>query len=186
MRCAIYCRVSTEEQKNCQTIRSQLEELPTYAAKQGWTVIGTYTDDGRSGESVEARPEFQRLLRDAGAGTFDVVLAIDRDRLARSEWAEDMAFIQDKFRRYRIKVAFPGTTLDLEKPEDRLVDDIRGGVARYEKHQIARWMRRGKLSKLRGQGVFADTLDSFFIVYTIVNQIYNGANFDIVFFGKLF
>ncbi len=155
MRCAIYARVSTEEQKNRQTIRSQLEELPKYAAKQGWTVIGTYKDDGRSGESIMARPEFQRLLRDAEAGTFDVVLAIDRDRLARSEWAEDMAFIQDKFRRYRIKVAFPGTTLDLEKPEDRLVDDIRGGVARYEKHQIVRRMRRGKLSKLRA-GKFVD------------------------------
>jgi site-specific DNA recombinase len=149
MRAAIYARVSTEEQKERQTIKPQLEELPKYAAAQGWIVVNIYKDEGRSGESIMGRSQFQQLLRDAEAGQFDVVLAIDRDRLARSEWAEEMAFIQDKFRKHHILVAFPGTTLDLDKPEDRLVDDIRGGVARYEKHQIVKRMRRGKLSKLR-------------------------------------
>ena len=55
LRVAIYARVSTEEQREGQTIDSQIAELERYAADKGWRLAGVYKDEGWSG-SLLARP----------------------------------------------------------------------------------------------------------------------------------
>lgn len=85
MKVAIYARVSTDRQRERHTIASQLRELPEHAARQGWTVVETFKDDGRSGETVDGRPGFQRLLDAAGRKQFDAILVIDLDRITRSK-----------------------------------------------------------------------------------------------------
>ena len=62
-RLAVYARVSTEEQREGQTIDSQIAELERFAREKGWPIVGTYKDEGWSG-GVMARPELDRL-RDA-------------------------------------------------------------------------------------------------------------------------
>ena len=49
LRLAIYARVSTEEQREGQTIDSQISELERFAREKAWVVAGTYKDDGWSG-----------------------------------------------------------------------------------------------------------------------------------------
>src|ERR1041384_3598148 len=83
-RCAIYARVSTEAQREKHTIDSQLRLLPEYATQRGWTIVEEYVDNGFSGETIEGRPAFSRLLDDATRQLFDVVLVIDEDRITRS------------------------------------------------------------------------------------------------------
>jgi len=82
VRVALYCRVSTEEQREGQTIESQVSELERFAQEKGWTTIGIYKDEGWSG-SLLARPELDRLRDDASRGLLDTVLINDVDRLAR-------------------------------------------------------------------------------------------------------
>jgi len=82
LRAAIYARVSTEEQKEGQTIDSQVAELERFAASQKWPVTDVYKDAGWSG-ALLARPELDRLRDDASKGIFQVVLINDGDRLAR-------------------------------------------------------------------------------------------------------
>src|SRR5205823_6521123 len=60
LRAAIYARVSTEEQKEGQTIDSQIAELERFSASQGWQVIDVYKDEGWSG-ALLARPQLDRL-----------------------------------------------------------------------------------------------------------------------------
>src|SRR5580704_2693107 len=81
-RIALYARVSSDEQREGQTIDSQVAELERYAVQQGWAIIGTYKDDGWSG-GLLARPELDRLRDDASVHRFDAVLVNDVDRLAR-------------------------------------------------------------------------------------------------------
>ncbi len=70
MRAALYARVSSAAQRDRHTIASQLSTLPEYAARMGWTVVGTYIDDGKSAKSgrLHARDGFTRLLADAASG----------------------------------------------------------------------------------------------------------------------
>src|ERR1019366_2196988 len=82
MRLAIYARVSTEEQREGQTIDSQIAELERFSREKGWVIAGIYKDEGWSGGVME-RPELDRLRDDAQKGVFGAVLINDVDRLAR-------------------------------------------------------------------------------------------------------
>ena len=68
MRCAIYARVSTNEQEP----ENQLQELRRYAEARGWRVV-EYIDRGVSG-STDRRPALDRLVVDARRRRFDVLV----------------------------------------------------------------------------------------------------------------
>src|SRR4051812_24994720 len=82
LRVAIYARVSTEEQREGETIDSQVSELERFSRQKEWPVVGIYKDEGWSG-GVLGRPELDRLRDDARNGVFDAVLVNDVDRMAR-------------------------------------------------------------------------------------------------------
>ena len=74
-------RVSTDRQ----TVENQSKALEAIAAHRGWEVVTTYSDKGISGsKGRKDRPEFDRMLSDAGRGKFDVVMAFALDRIGRS------------------------------------------------------------------------------------------------------
>ena len=75
--CAIYCRVSTEKQKEKHTIESQKRILPALAAARGWTIHQMYVDDGISGEILRNMPQLRQLLDDAETGSFSYILIIE-------------------------------------------------------------------------------------------------------------
>ena len=90
MKVAIYCRLS-EEDRNKQfetddsnSIQNQKAMLLQYAMEQGWEVYNIYSDDDYTG-SDRRRPEFNRLLADAEARRFNIVLCKTQSRFTR-EW----------------------------------------------------------------------------------------------------
>lgn len=85
---AIYCRLS-EEDRNKQnanddsgSIGNQKAMLRDYCDTMGWEIYGIYSDDDYAG-SDRSRPEFNRLLADAEARKFDVVLCKTQSRFTR-------------------------------------------------------------------------------------------------------
>jgi len=88
MRCAIYTRVSTDEQAQPEynSLQLQAELCQHYIEvqrEQGWVVAGVYEDSGFSGKDLK-RPALQRLLRDVRRGEIQVVVAYKLDRISRS------------------------------------------------------------------------------------------------------
>lgn len=81
---AIYARFSTDLQ-NERSIDDQVALCRAYAERNGLTVVGTYADHARSGSSTLNRDDWQRLMRDADVGAFQVVIAEDIDRISRDE-----------------------------------------------------------------------------------------------------
>jgi site-specific DNA recombinase len=85
MKAAAYLRVSTEEQRERQTIETQRQTAERYFAERDIFPIDWYVDDGASGTvPMEERPEGQRLLADARAGRFDTLFIYKVDRLGRN------------------------------------------------------------------------------------------------------
>ena len=85
---AIYCRLS-EEDKNKKTatddsgsIQNQKAMLRDYADRMGWELYGIYSDDDYAG-SDRNRPEFKRLLADAQAKKFNIILCKTQSRFTR-------------------------------------------------------------------------------------------------------
>ncbi len=87
MRAAIYARYSTELQRDA-SIEDQVRLCRVRAAAEKWVPAGVYTDHAMSG-AIRMRPGYQKLLEDARAGAFDIVIAEALDRLSRDQ--EDIA-----------------------------------------------------------------------------------------------
>src|SRR5215469_2036343 len=143
---ALYARVST---LNGQDPEMQLSELREYAARRGWVVSGEYVDQGVSG-SKESRPELNRLTADAHRRVFDAVLVWKIDRYGRSlkhlvDSLADLAAYGVAFVSFR-------DNLDLSTPSGRLMFQIIGAMAEFERSLIQERVRAGLCNaRLRGK-----------------------------------
>ena len=88
LKVAIYCRLS-EEDRNKQletddsnSIQNQKAMLVQYALEQRWEIYCIYSDDDYAGAD-RRRPEFNRLLQDAEARKFDIILCKTQSRFTR-------------------------------------------------------------------------------------------------------
>ena len=86
MRCGIYVRVSTDDQRdNGYSIDSQLRMIKEYCEKNDYSIVDVYNDAGHSGKDL-MRPEMQRLLADIKSKKIDKLIAIKVDRLTRNNY----------------------------------------------------------------------------------------------------
>lgn len=88
-RCAVYCRVSSDErlEQEFNSIDAQREAGHAYITSQraeGWIpVADDYDDPGYSGGNTE-RPALKRLMADIQRDLIDIVVVYKIDRLTRS------------------------------------------------------------------------------------------------------
>ena len=68
------------------SLDAQKEKLKRYAEFQNMEIVNEYSDEGKSGKSVEGRPEFQRMLDNIENGTNEVqfVLVFKLSRFGRN------------------------------------------------------------------------------------------------------
>jgi site-specific DNA recombinase len=83
-RVAIYSRYSSDLQ-NDRSIEDQIAVCEKFATKNGWSVAGSFFDRAVSGASLFGRPQFAKMVAEAHAGAFDIILSEDLDRLSRSQ-----------------------------------------------------------------------------------------------------
>lgn len=85
-RCAIYIRVSTEEQHlNGLSLPAQRLALEEYACKNNYKIVGIYADEGISArKSMIHRKELLRLLEDVKQNKIDMILVTKLDRWFRN------------------------------------------------------------------------------------------------------
>lgn len=91
LRAALYVRCSTSKQEDSPD-RQRSQAIP-YLEGQGYVLAGEYVDDGIAGDEFERRPDFQRLLRDARARKFDVLVADELSRISRQEIVDFIATV---------------------------------------------------------------------------------------------
>jgi site-specific DNA recombinase len=148
----LYARVSTDEQaRSGYSLAQQLEALREYAAREGYKVLEEVVDPGQSGASLE-RPGLDRV-RDlvAGGGVY-VVLAQDRDRIAREPAYHYL--LRREFEEHGTKIRAMNDRGD-DTPEGELTDGILDQLGKYERAKISERSRRGKLQKAREGKVLA-------------------------------
>lgn len=82
---AIYARFSSDKQTE-DSIEAQVRACREYAARNGLSIVGVYTDEAISGKGSKTaqRRQYQRLLRDCDKGAFSVILIHKYDRIARN------------------------------------------------------------------------------------------------------
>jgi site-specific DNA recombinase len=122
-------------------------------AAAGDELAGEYCDDGHSGARLD-RPGLDALRDGAEAGLFEVVCCLSPDRLARSYACQ--VLILDELARLGVSVAFTGAPgLDQEDPQAKLLTQVQGVIAEYERAKIGERYRRGKLCRSRAGEVIS-------------------------------
>lgn len=95
LRCAIYIRVSTAEQRiEGWSLQAQEAGLRKTAEAKGWKVVGVYADEGKTARKrLKDRKQIHRLMEDVQAGLIDVIIFKELDRWFRN--VSDFYKIQD-------------------------------------------------------------------------------------------
>lgn len=127
----------------------QLRELREYCERRGWRIVETYTDAGVSG-SKDSRPALNRLIADAYQRRFDAVLVWKLDRFGRS--LRHLVNALAEFEALGIAFVSLRDNLDLSTPSGRLMFQIIGAMAEFERALIQERVRAGlRNAKARGK-----------------------------------
>jgi len=145
MQVAIYARVSTPNQQQEGTIASQVQLLKQYAQQQNWDLLPEheFLDEGVSGARLD-RPALDRLRNGARRGEFDAVVVLSPDRLARN-YAHQWLLVEE-FTKLNTRLIFLQNPFG-DTPQGKLLTQMQGMIAEYERAQITERMRRGKMEK---------------------------------------
>jgi DNA invertase Pin-like site-specific DNA recombinase len=141
---AIYARVSTEDQDNT----LQFHELHEYARRQGWAT----TEYAEKASSAKRRPVFDRLMSDAKARKFDIIIVWKLDRMCRSmkQFTETMLTLDHA--NVRFVCVTQGIDTDRRSPTTEFLMNILAAVAQLERSMIVERVRAGVAeAKRRGK-----------------------------------
>ncbi len=141
MRAALYARFSSDLQ-DARSITDQVSLARRYAETRGLGIVAVHEDAGISGVSIINRPGLQRLLEDAGARRFDVVVTESLDRLSRSQ--ADIAALYER-------LCFLGVRI--ETLADGIVSEIhvglKGTMSALFLKDLAQKTRRGQIGRVK-------------------------------------
>ena len=145
-RAVLYARVSTEEQaRSGYSLAQQIEALRAYAEHEGYEILEEIVDPGQSGACL-ARPGMDRVRDLVAEGGVSVVLAQERDRIAREPAYHYL--LKQEFAKRGCRIRAMNDRGD-ETPEGELTDGILDQLAKFERAKIAERTRRGKVRKAR-------------------------------------
>lgn len=139
--CAIYKRISTDEDLQKWSLAGQHEELTRFAEKRGWQIYKTYKDEITG--SAAKRPGLDELRNDMVAGCFSIILVVDQDRISRMETI-DWELFKKELRECSVKIVTPAQEIDFEDEDSELVSDVFNLFARHQRRKLKKAMRRGR------------------------------------------
>jgi site-specific DNA recombinase len=154
VRCAVYCRVSTEAQadKKFNSIEAQQQACESYVGlhrEEGWMVHAEqYHDAGFSGSNT-TRPALRRLLDDIKEGKVDVLVVYKYDRLSRSML--DFLQLLDFFKQHGVSFVSVSQRFDTSTPVGEMTLNILLSFAQFERQIIAE-RTRDKIHAARRRG----------------------------------
>ncbi|TWT40205.1 DNA-invertase hin [Thalassoglobus neptunius] len=155
IRCAIYCRKSTEDglDQEFNSLDAQREAGEAFIASQkneGWVCIpDQYHDGGFSGGNMD-RPGLRQLLLDIEAGRVNCVVVYKVDRLSRS--LMDFARMMETFEKHNVSFVSVTQQFNTTHSMGRLTLNVLLSFAQFEREiigerirdKIAAQRRRGK------------------------------------------
>jgi DNA invertase Pin-like site-specific DNA recombinase len=155
-RCAVYCRVSSDERldQEFNSIDAQKEAGHAYVASQraeGWIpVADDYDDPGYSGGNTE-RPGLKRLLADIERGLIDIVVVYKIDRLTRS--LADFSKMVEVFERRAVSFVSVTQQFNTTTSMGRLMLNVLLSFAQFER-EVTGERIRDKIAAAKRKGMW--------------------------------
>lgn len=136
-----YGRVSTDEEKQLDSLENQILFFSQFAQSRQYKLIQVYADEGISGKQLKQRDEFLRMLRDAEDDLFDVVVVKDVSRFARN--TVDLLTSVRKLKAMGINVLFVNNNQET-LGESEFIITLLGAMAQEESANLSKRVKFGK------------------------------------------
>jgi site-specific DNA recombinase len=166
----IYCRISDDRAGGGLGVERQRKDCVRLAARLGWAVADSYTDNDISAFTGKRRPEYERLLADITAGRITGLITWHPDRLNRSPL--ELERLIGVLERSGVSVqSVTAGFLDLATPSGRAVARTLGAWARFESEHKSERIIAKKLEQAMagtvhrgGQRPYGYAYDGFTII----------------------
>lgn len=160
---AIYLRksradIEAEEKGEGETLIRHEHILLELASKKGLS-IGKIYREIVSGETIDARPEMQKLLSDVRQGKWKGILVVEVERLARGETI-DQGIVAKAFRISNTEIVTPMKTYDPKNEFDEEYFEFGLFMSRREYKVINRRLQRGRIMSVK-EGKYVGSVAPF-------------------------
>lgn len=155
-RVAIYARVSTEHEAQLSALENQVQYYDDIMNQHpDWELYKRYIDEGITGTSVKKRKNFMRMIQDAEAGMFDLIITREVSRFARN--TVDTLQETRKLKKLGVEVYFTEDNIWTFNDEDgELKLTIMATLAQNESKKISQRVKAGQKISFQN-GVFYGT-----------------------------
>lgn len=134
MRAVTYARVSSDMQLDGYSLEAQHDVNLKLIASKGWQHVGAYRDEAQSARTTD-RPDFQRMLEDARAGYFDVIVVHKLDRFSRS--VVDVLITLRDLEKYGVTLVSATEDFDFTTPAGRMLLVMLAAFAEWYLHNLS-------------------------------------------------
>lgn len=135
-----YVRVSTDQQMDNSSLEVQKERIAAYCVSQNWQLIYVFEDGGLSGCNTQ-RPAYQQML--SRLDECDLILTFKLDRISRN-LKDILILIEDHLAPSNVGLKSISEFFDSSTPEGKLMLQMLGGFAEFERKRISERMMSGK------------------------------------------
>ena len=136
LRVCAYCRVSTEEEMQMNSLENQTIHYTNYIRNNAdWMFVGIYSDRGKSGTKRVHRAGFNKMMRHALEGNIDLILCKSISRFARNvmDTLEAIRVLKEN----GIRVIFEKESVDTGSMESEFILTMLSVVAQEESRMIS-------------------------------------------------
>ncbi|MCQ5128048.1 recombinase family protein [Butyricicoccus faecihominis] len=139
---AYYARVSTEKDEQLNSLDNQRRYYEEYIRSiPNWTFAGGYVDEGISGTSVAKRERFLKMIEDAKAGEFDLIITKEISRFARNT-LDSIGYTRELLR-HGVGVYFQNDNINTFDKDAELRLTIMSSIAQDEVRKLSERTRFG-------------------------------------------
>ena len=137
LRVAAYCRVSTENEDQKESLEAQREHYESWIRMHDdWECTGVFYDFGISGTKADAREGLQALLYACRTGSVDYVLTKSISRFSRN--TSDCLSLVRELLSYNIPIYFEKENIDTGSMESELILSVLSSMAQSESESISK------------------------------------------------
>lgn len=142
LRVTFYGRVSTDEDRQKDSLEHQIAYFSDKInSHSNWTYVEGYVDEGITGTRTDKRTQFLRMIDDAKAGAFDLILTKEVSRFARD--VVDCVQTSRDLLRYDVGVFIEDLNLNTMEPDAEFRLSIMAIVAQEESRKTSERVKFG-------------------------------------------
>ncbi|VBB08640.1 recombinase [Lucifera butyrica] len=151
LRVAPYCRVSTDDEEQLDSYKSQVTYYKDLInKKKEWILVDIYADEAITGTMVTKREDFQRMINDCLNGDIDMIITKSISRFARNT-LDTLRYVR-MLKEKNIAVFFEEENINTLTMDGELLLVILSSVAQQEVENISAHVKKGlKMKMQRGE-----------------------------------